>query len=512
MSSEQAPAFEIGLRALALEDVAAVAAGREVILAPVARVRTEKARALVEREARGDKPVYGVTTGFGALAEVRVTRDQLDALQKNLILSHAAGVGAPLSRTETRAMMFLRAQTLSEGFSGVRAELVDMVLAMLNQGVHPRIPEKGSVGASGDLAPLAHLALAIIGEGIVEYEGEWLQAADALSRASLRPQTLREKEGRSLVNGTQARAAIGSLALLNAEHLCRLADIAGVMTLEGLAGRASAFDDRIQRIRPHPGQSRCAANLRRLLDGSLTTANENATRVQDPYSLRCMPQVHGATRDALSFGRDVLSREINSATDNPLVFADDGDIVSGGNFHGQPLALALDFAAIALAEIGSISERRVEQLVNPSLSGLPPFLVPESGIHSGYMMAQVTAASLVNENKILATPASTDSIPGSASREDHVSMGMTSARKLREIVENTRAILAVEILCAAQAIDLRAPSALGAGTKIAHSVVRAAVPHLDGDRLLYRDIESTLALERRSQIVNAVEDEIGALN
>ncbi len=502
----------LGSAALALDSIAAVADGAEVVLSQDARERIDAARSLVEQKVREPEPVYGVTTGFGALAEVKVSPDKLAALQRNLILSHAAGVGRPLSRRETRAMMLLRAQALSEGYSGVRPLVVDLLLAMLNRGVHPVIPEKGSVGASGDLAPLAHLALGMLGEGLVEYEGETISAADGLSRASLRPIELSAKEGLSLVNGTQAMAAVGGLAVLSAEMLCRLADVTGALAWEGLAGLPSAFDPRIHQVRPHPGQALCAENLRRLTKGSTSLAKAARGKVQDPYSLRCMPQVHGATRDALSYCRSVFEREINSATDNPLVFAKDGDILSGGNFHGQPLALALDFAAIAMAEIGNISERRVEQLVNPALSGLPPFLVPESGIHSGYMIAQVTAASLVNENKVLATPASIDSIPGSASREDHVSMGMTSARKLREIVSNTRAILAVEVLCAAQAVDFRGADLLGEGTRVAHGVVREAIPHLEGDRLLAREIEALLALERRSAILKAVEGAIGKLN
>ena len=501
----------LGDTPLTFEMVAAVADGASVKLAPAARERVTAARALVDEWAAGTTPVYGVTTGFGALAEVKVPPEQLKALQRNLILSHAAGVGRKLAKRETRAMMFLRAQTLSEGHSGCRPEVIELVLEMLNRGVHPHIPEKGSVGASGDLAPLAHIALAMIGEASVEYDGQDIPATEALTRASLEPIVLEAKEGLSLVNGTQAMSAVGTLALAQAESLCRLADIAGAMTLEGLAGLASAFDDRIQAIRPHPGQRKCAENLRRLLEGSDTNKPAHGNRVQDPYSLRCMPQVHGATRDALQYARDVFTREINSATDNPLVFPDDGDIISGGNFHGQPLALALDFAAIAISEIGNISERRVEQLVNPALSGLPPFLVPESGIHSGYMMAQVTAASLVNENKLFANPASTDSIPGSASREDHVSMGMTSARKLREIVVNTHSILGVEILCAAQAIDLRNPENLGKGTAVAHKVFREAIPHLDGDRLLAKDMEATLELEKKESIQIAVEHAIGKL-
>ncbi len=499
----------LGREPLTLEVVEAVSLGETVELSTDAVERIRAARALVEERAASDTPAYGITTGFGALAEVKIPKDQLGALQHNLIVSHAAGVGRPLSREETRAMMLLRAQVLASGHSGCRLETVEQLLAMLNRGVHPRIPEKGSVGASGDLAPLAHLALAMLGEGQAELDGEWLHSAEALKRIGLAPTVLEAKEGLSLVNGTQGMAAVGGLAVLRAERLCRLADVAGAMTLEALCGLPHAFDPRIQRVRPHPGQAECAENLRTLTAGSEMLAS--GKRVQDPYSMRCMPQVHGATRDALRFGRDTMEREINSATDNPLVFAEDGDILSGGNFHGQPLALALDFAAIALAEIANISERRVEQLVNPNLSGLPPFLVPESGIHSGFMIAQVTAAALVNENKVLATPASIDSIPGSASREDHVSMGMTSARKLREIADNTRAVLAVELLCAAQAMDLRGARA-GRGTSAAHALIRAHVPHLDGDRNLSEDIEKVIRLIHDGELSNSVLEAVQELN
>ena len=503
----------VGQTRLSIEDVAAVADGATISLAPQAHERIAAARRVVEEKLRSELPVYGVSTGFGALAEIKIRPDQVAALQRNLVLSHAAGVGQALSRRETRAMMLLRAQTLGLGHSGVRQEVITLLIEMLNRGVHPVIPEKGSVGASGDLAPLAHIALAMIGEGTVEYDGQVITAAAALQRVGLAPMVLAAKEGLSLVNGTQGMASLGVLALLEAEDLCRVADIAGALTLEGLDGLPSAFEARIQAIRPHPGQLTCAENLRRLCAGSALYNNHRVpgAKVQVPYSLRCMPQVHGATRDTLTYARAVLEREINSATDNPLVFSDTQEIISGGNFHGQPLALILDFAAIAMAEIGNISERRVEQLVNPALSGLPPFLVANSGICSGYMMAQVTAASLVNENKVLATPASIDSIPGSASREDHVSMGMTSARKLREILRNVQAILAVELLCGAQAVDLRAPASLGAGSMAAHRVIRQAVPHLDADRYLAADIEAMIELGRRKAVVQAVHEAIGEL-
>ena len=498
----------LGDSPLTLDNVYQVARGAQVTLAPEVRGRISAARQVVERMAQSDTPVYGVSTGFGALAEIKIPPHEIANLQRNLILSHAAGVGAPLSRHETRAMMLLRAQTLATGHSGARIELVELLLAMLNQGIHPQIPEKGSVGASGDLAPLAHLAMGLIGVGQVELEGEVMPAATALSRCNLKPVVLQAKEGLCLVNGTQAMAALGSLALRHGTNLCALADIVGAMVIEGLGGLPTAFDARIHQSRPHPGQVAVAAHLRQLLAGSGLHEAQVTLRVQDPYSMRCMPQVHGASRDALAYGYRVFEIEINSATDNPLVFAAEGDIISGGNFHGQPLALALDFAAIAMAEIGSISERRVEQMLNPSLSGLPAFLTAQSGINSGYMIAQITAAALVNENKVFATPASVDSISGNAAREDHVSMGMTSARKLRTIVSNIEAILAIELLCAAQAIDLRAPKQLGHGVAAAHKAVRNAVPHLQQDRILSYDIETMIALVQQGTIQAAVADRL----
>ena len=484
----------VGGRKLSLQTVAAVGAGQPVAMAPEALARVARARDVVIHKATGAQPVYGVSTGFGALAEIKIPPDQISQLQRNLILSHAAGVGRPLPRIATRAMMLLRAQTLAAGHSGVRPEVIKHLLTMLNRGIHPCIPEKGSVGASGDLAPLAHLALAMIGEGEVTCDGRTMPAMEAFAAHGMEPIVLQAKEGLSLINGTQAMAALGSLAILQSQALCTWADTSGAMSLEALCGIPSAFDSRIQALRPHPGQVASAAHLRTLLSDSELNFQTARPRVQDPYSLRCMPQVHGASRDALQFCTDVLEREINSVTDNPLVFPDEDEIVSGGNFHGQPLALALDFAAMAVAELANIAERRIEQLLNPSLSGLPAFLAMQGGIHSGYMIAQLTAASLVNENKVLCTPASVDSIPGNANREDHVSMGMTSARKLRVIVGNTTYVLAIELLCAAQAIDMRASHRLGRGVQQAYDRLREQVPTLDVDRILSRDIEAAAAL------------------
>lgn len=479
---------------LTLEEVLAVSHGRaRAELSPAARERVRRARALVEARLEDGEAHYGINTGFGTLAEVRIDRADLERLQRNLVLSHAAGVGAPLPLPETRALMLLRANVLAKGVSGIREETLDLLLAMLDRGVVPVVPERGSVGASGDLAPLAHLALVLIGEGEAWLEGRRVPAGEALRRMRLAPVVLGPKEGLALVNGTQAMTAVGAHALLRAERLALLADVAGAMTLEGLLGSHRPFLPEIQAARGQVGQAASAARLRELLAGSEINASHQGPgchKVQDPYSLRCMPQVHGAARDGLGFCRSVLAREVNAATDNPLVFPDTGEIVSGGNFHGQPVALALDVLAIASSHLATISERRVEQLVNPSLSGLPPFLAPRKGLDSGFMIAQVTSAALASENKVLCHPASVDSIPSSAGREDHVSMGMTAALKARQVVENVRTCLAIELLVAAQALDLRSPLRPGARVGEAHRRIRAVVPHLEGDRQLHRDIEA----------------------
>ncbi|MCZ7679171.1 MAG: histidine ammonia-lyase [Sandaracinaceae bacterium] len=500
-----------------LDDLADVRRGEaRAVLGPDARARIRKARAVVDRLAAagdGAPNVYGVNTGFGALAETRIAADQIRTLQRNLVRSHACGVGPKLPTAAVRAMMVLRAQTVALGFSGAREDVVELLLAMLERGVHPRIPAQGSVGASGDLAPLAHLALVLIGEGEAELGGAALPGAEALAAAGLSPITLEAKEGLALINGTQLILAVGGLALVEAEQLCRHADLIGAMSLEALQGSARPFDARIARVRPHPGQAASAANLRALLaESEIMESHRDCKKVQDPYSLRCMPQVHGATRDTLVWARLVLEREIVAATDNPLVFPDEGDIVSGGNFHGQPLAIALDAAAIAVAELANVAERRIEQLVNPAMSsGLPPFLAPRTGLDSGFMMAQVTAAALVSENKVLCHPSSVDSIPSSAGKEDHVSMGSISARKLAQIVEHVRTVLAIEALVAGQGLDLRAPLAPGAGVRAAHARLREAVPTLTEDRPLHVDIEATAALVAEGALVRAAEARVGPL-
>jgi histidine ammonia-lyase len=501
--------FRVGDEPLTLEVLAQVARGaRKVEVGERARAAMARSRAVVDRVVAGgdaSPAVYGVNTGFGALAEVRISAAEVTRLQQNLVRSHASGVGASLPRDAVRAMMLLRAAVLATGRSGARVVCCERLCQLLNAGVHPEIPARGSVGASGDLAPLAHLALGMIGEGRAEYRGEILPAAEALRRAEIEPLVLEAKEGLTLLNGTQHMTAIGGLTVLDAEHTARVADIAGALSLEALKGTVRAFDERVVAARPHPGQIAVARFLRELLVGSeIAESHKDCGKVQDPYSLRCMPQVHGATRDVLDFARTVLEREAASSTDNPLVFPDTDEMISGGNFHGQPVALALDAAAIAVAELANISERRIEQLVNPHLSsGLPPFLAPESGLNSGFMIAQVAAAALVSENKVLAHPASVDSIPSSAGREDHVSMGATAALKLASIHDHVRTVLAIELLCAAQGIDLRRPLTTTKPLEAVHASIRKIVPPMMEDRPLAPDIAAVRALIDSGALVEA---------
>jgi histidine ammonia-lyase len=428
----------------------------------------------------------------GKLSDVRIAGDQIRELQVNLVRSHSVGVGDPLSLPETRAMMLLRANSLAKGYSGVRAVVIDTLCEMLNRRVTPLVPSQGSVGASGDLAPLAHLALALIGEGeCLDEKAARIPGADALRRAQIKPLVLEAKEAVSLINGTQAMLAVGTLALLAAETLVDSADVIGALTLDALRGTDVAFDERIHRVRPHTGQIKTAANLRRMLEGSqIRESHRECGRVQDAYSLRCIPQVHGAVRDTLAHCREVFETETNSAVDNPLVFTgvNAAAVLSGGNFHGEPVAFALDFLAIALSALAGISERRIERLVNPALNeGLPPFLAPEAGLNSGFMMPQVTAASLVSENKVLAHPASVDSITTSGNKEDYVSMGMTAAIKLRRVVENTRNVLAIEAIAAAQALDFVASLKTSPRGQKAHDAIRAVCPRMEKDRAMYGD-------------------------
>jgi len=462
---------------------------RRVALHPRARKAMARSRALVERLIAARQVVYGVTTGFGALSTERIQPEQARALQLNLVRSHSSGVGEPLGVPESRGILLLRANALAKGLSGVRSQVVDCLCDFLNHGVHPVIPSRGSVGASGDLAPLAHVALALIGEGDVVFRRRTISATRALQTIRRKPLMLEAKEGLALVNGTQAMLSLGLLALRQAEMLVDTADVAGALSVDALRGSPAAFDERLHRARPHAGQLHTARNLLRLNRGStIRQSHFDCPRVQDAYSLRCMPQVHGAARDAFAFAGRVLEIEMNSATDNPLVFASAGEVISGGNFHGQPLATALDLMAIALTQLGGISERRIDRMVNPLTSDLPAFLTKAHGLESGCMMAQVTAAALASENKILAHPASVDSVPTSGNKEDYVSMGMTAALKLRPILANVAMILAIEFLVASQALDLLAPLRTGRLAEKARQMVRRVSAQITADRRLDRDI------------------------
>ena len=468
-----------------------VVEGRPAALADPARRRMRAARAVIDRAVASGEPVYGVNTGFGNLAGVRIDAADLETLQQRLVLSHAAGVGEPLEAAAVRGMLLLRANTLARGCSGVREVVVDRLLELLTAGILPRVPARGSVGASGDLAPLAHLALALIGRGEVESGGRVRPAREALEEAGIEPLTLAPREGLGLINGTQAMTALVALTALEARRLVRIADLVGGLSTDAFRGTDAAFDERVHAQRPYRGQRASAANLRRLLAGSAIRESHRTgdARIQDPYSFRCMPQVHGAVRDVLADVEARLAVEMNAATDNPLIFAESGETVSGGNFHGEPMAFAADFLAIALAELGSISERRTEKLTNDVFSGLPPFLVAHAGLNSGFMIAQVTAAALVSENKTLAHPASVDSIPTSADKEDHVSMGMWAALKARRVADNVRRVLAIELLAAAQGIDLLRPLASSAPLEALHADLRDRVAAWDHDREMAPDLE-----------------------
>jgi histidine ammonia-lyase len=483
---------ELSGEQISLDQIAAIALGDESVkIAAADRPRILASRKVIENIIARDELVYGVSTGFGKLSDVRIPREALVELQLNLVRSHACGIGNPLSEPEVRAMMLLRANVLALGFSGVRLELIEALCELLNRRVCPVIPEKGSVGASGDLAPLAHLALTLIGEGEAFFEGERLPSAEALRRAKLKPLQLETKEGLALLNGTQTMHAVGGLALLRAKRLARVADVSGAMSLEALLGTPAAFDMRLQNARPHPGQKAAAEHLLSILEGSELRRShlEDDPRVQDAYSLRCMPQVHGAVRGALSHCEDVLLIESASATDNPLVFSESGDVISGGNFHGAPLALAFDYAAIAIADLMGISERRIDRLNNPDKNeGLPAFLARQPGLQSGFMIAQVAAASLVNEARVLAHPASADNVTTSGGKEDHVSMGMTSALKLRSIVDLAENLLAIELLAAAEGLEHRRPLKAGGDVERAFAAVRKIAAPLTQDRALSGDI------------------------
>lgn len=505
--------IRIGYDGMAIEDIIAIARRDAVVdISANSADRIRNTRQLIDRWVANEDRIYGVTTGFGALSDVTISRKDTRQLQINILKSHSAGVGDSLDEKIVRAAMALRIKDMARGHSGIRLQTVRLLIELLNSRVHPLIPAKGSVGASGDLAPLAHLALVLLGLGEVLYKGEKMSGAEALKRIGAKPLQLESAEGLALVNGTQIMTAIGALAVYDAWQLSRLIDLAAAMSLEVLMGSKTEFDPKIHQVRPHPGQTRAAENMDRIIQNSeIITSHEDCFRIQDAYTLRCSPQVHGASKDAIEYVRQVIKTEINSSTNNPLIFADSEEFLLGGNFHGQPVGMALDFLAIAVSELANISERRIERLVNPNLSGLPAFLVKDGGLNSGFMIAQYSAAALVSENKVLSHPASVDSIPTSANKEDHVSMGTIAARKCREIVANTESVIAIEFLCAAQALDLFTNLKPGKGTLAAYRLIRKHITHLDKDRVIATDIEKVRELMRNGELLEAVEKEVGKL-
>lgn len=496
---------------LSFEQVCAAAYGRpggpRIVLSESARSSVQRAAAAVDTLLDRGEVAYGITTGFGAFKDKIISLDEVGELQRNIVLSHAVGVGKAFDTPTVRAIMLIRANTLARGFSGIRLETLELIIECLNRGVHPVIPEKGSLGASGDLAPLAHFGCVLIGEGEAEFDGEVLSGADALAKAGLSPVVLKAKEGLAITNGTTVMTAVGLLETARAINLAELADVSGCLSLEALHGTVRAFDDRIHQLRPHPRQIECARNLRSILEGSEFIRGFDPTNVQDAYTLRCMPQVHGACRDAVAYAEWLLKIELNSVTDNPLIFVnDDGsiEVISGGNFHGEPLALAFDYLTIALSELGNISERRIMRLTDEASNAhvLPAFLTEDGGLNSGFMIVQYTAAALCTENKVFAHPASVDTIPSSANVEDHVSMGMTAALKLRQVAENLETILGLELFCAAQGIDFRKreigkDKALGQGTGPVYSSIREAVPFIEKDDYLKRHMDAVAGVVRR---------------
>lgn len=501
---------------LTLEDVIRVArGGAQVAISEDAKEKVNKSRAYIDKLVDDERVVYGVTTGFGKFSDVHISKEETEQLQTNLIMSHSCGTGNPFPEETVRAIMLLRANALVKGLSGIRLSTVEALLAMLNAGVHPVIPEKGSLGASGDLAPLSHMTLPLLGLGEAIYKGERMTGAKALEKAGLAPIKLSAKEGLALINGTQVLTATGAIAAYDALRMMKLFDVSASLTAEALNGIIDAYRPDLHLCRPHPGQISTAENMLKILDGSQRTTRQGEMRVQDAYSLRCIPQVHGASRDALGYVLEKIAIEINAVTDNPIILADADLALSGGNFHGQPMALTFDFLGIAAAEMANISERRIERLVNPQLNDLPAFLTENGGLNSGFMIAQYAAAALVSENKILAHPASVDSIPSSANQEDHVSMGTIAARTARDIIDNASRVLAIELVAATQAIDLHKEDAdkkLGKGTKAAYDAVRKAISYVDVDRVLYHDFDRALELIHSGEILDAVEQAVGALN
>ncbi|MBM7614844.1 histidine ammonia-lyase [Alkaliphilus hydrothermalis] len=498
--------IKIDGNSLTLEDLVKVSRDfSQVEMTEDAKEKIKVSRNLVDKFVDEEKVVYGITTGFGKFSDVAISKDEAEQLQTNLIISHACGVGNPLDEEIVRAIMLLRANALSKGHSGIRLSTVETLLAMLNKGVHPIIPEKGSLGASGDLAPLSHMVLVMLGEGEAIYKGKRMSGQEAMETAGIQPIKLTSKEGLALINGTQVMTAVGALTVYDCKKLIKLADIAAALTIEAQKGIIDAFDPKVHQVRPHKGQQEAAANLLTLLENSSLTTRQGEIRVQDAYTLRCTPQIHGASRDAIAYVEAKLEIEMNAATDNPLIFPDEEEVISGGNFHGQPMALAFDFLGIAIAELANVSERRIERLVNPQLSGLPAFLTAKGGLNSGFMIAQYSAASLVSENKVLAHPASVDSIPSSANQEDHVSMGTIAARKAREIYFNASNVLAIELLSAAQGIDFHENFTLGKGTAEAYKAIREKVTTLEEDRVMYVDINACNELVIKHTIVDRVD-------
>jgi histidine ammonia-lyase len=506
--------ISLGFDGMTLADLVAIARdGAQVKLTKDSEKRIGETRRLVEKWVDDERTIYGITTGFGALSDVVISKKDARRLQENILVSHAAGVGEPLDEETVRAVMALRIKDLARGHAGIRLETVEHLIALLNGGVCPVVPEKGSVGASGDLAPLAHLSLVLLGLGEAFFKGQRISGSQVLSECGLKPIQLEAGEGLALVNGTQVMTAIGALAVYDAIRLSRLTDIAAAMSLEVLMGSRTEFNSKIHLVRPHPGQAAAADNMERIIRNSeIITSHKDCSRIQDAYTLRCSPQVHGASKDTINYCRNVIETEMNSSTNNPLIFSESRDFLLGGNFHGQPVALALDFLSMAVSELANISERRIERLVNPMLSGLPAFLVRDGGLNSGFMITQYTAAALVSENKVLCHPASVDSIPTSANKEDHVSMGTISARQCREVIKNTENVIAIELLCAAQALDLFTNLKPGDGTLEAYRVIRKAIPSLEKDRILSKDISAMLELTHNGKILKAVEKSVGALN
>lgn len=498
---------------LTLEEVVAVSRHNvKVALSEEAVAKIQTSRKLVEDFVENEKVVYGITTGFGKFSDVFIEKEQSKKLQENLIMSHSCGVGQPLKTEYVRAAMLLRANALAKGNSGIRLETIEFLLKMLNENIHPIIPEKGSLGASGDLAPLSHMVLTLLGKGQAEYKGLVRDSADIFSELGIQPIELTSKEGLALINGTQIMTGIGSIVTYDAIQLMKMADLIGAMTMEALNGITDAYDPRVHEVRGQRGQIQAASNLRAILEGSKMTTKQGEMRVQDAYVLRCMPQIHGASRDAVRYVQDKVEIEINAVTDNPVIFPETGDVISGGNFHGQPMALAFDFLGIALSEYANCSERRLERLVNPSLSnGLPAFLVKNGGVNSGFMIVQYSAASLVSENKVLAHPASVDSIPSSANQEDHVSMGTIAARKARDILFNAQNVLAMEWMSACQAIDLRGNMGLGKGTEVLYQVARENTRTIEEDLIMYEEINKFYKLILDESILKRVEEVVGEL-